>query len=385
MDTQKSAEVLLAKLEEMRASQGRMKAKAAAGAEAAARLTEIEEDTKRDMEVAINTVRSGLQQAIERRMADILSCDEHRVQSVEASLGREMEDLGKGLRTLLIETRSNSKETLATVEAARHEVHTQLGEDKARVEHRTGRQGRASVVMAPKFDGTASWTAFRRQFETAAEHNGWTRQDKATFLITALRGRVADVLYGIPKGSTYEEILETLEDRFGDRHLAVVSRYELKTRTQRDGESLQDFATAIEQLVHRACPALPEDHTRREAVSAFFDGLADPEIQLHLLPVGERTLGEVLRQALHIQDVLAAVRLQETKRRDASRSECWNCGEPGHFKGTCPNGRKGRQQQPGRSERRKSNTQRDTRRNGQLSGNGRQPNTRGHYRRPRQE
>jgi hypothetical protein len=57
----------------------------------------------------------------------------------------------------------------------------------------------------------------RRQFETILQHNYWTRQLNSTYLITALQGRDTDVFHEVPKGATYEETLETLEDRFGDQ------------------------------------------------------------------------------------------------------------------------------------------------------------------------
>jgi hypothetical protein len=72
------------------------------------------------------------------------------------------------------------------------------------------------------------------------------------------------------KGATYEETLEALKDQ----HLAAAYRSHLKTRTQRVGESLQEFA--VEQLAHRAYPALPEDHVRREAGKAFAEGVKTP-------------------------------------------------------------------------------------------------------------
>jgi hypothetical protein len=40
---------------------------------------------------------------------------------------------------------------------------------------------------------------------------------------------------------------------------------QLKMRTQRVEESLQEFVTTVEQLAHCAYPALPEDHVRRQA------------------------------------------------------------------------------------------------------------------------
>jgi hypothetical protein len=57
----------------------------------------------------------------------------------------------------------------------------------------------------------------------------------------------------------------------------------LKLRTQCVGESSQEFAIAIEQLVHRAYSALPEDHIRREAGKAFASGVENPAVKIQLL------------------------------------------------------------------------------------------------------
>lgn len=44
-----------------------------------------------------------------------------------------------------------------------------------------------------------------------------------------------------------------------------------------------EFATAMEQLTHRACPILPEEHIRRESGKAFSDGIENPDIRIHVL------------------------------------------------------------------------------------------------------
>jgi hypothetical protein len=213
----------------------------------------------------------------------------------------------------------------------------------------------ASMVQPPKFNGTASWAVFRRQFETVAEHNGWTCQKNYTYLITALQGRAGNVLHGIPTSATYEETLQALEDRFGDQHFAAAYRSQLKARKQEAGESLRDFATAIEQLAYRAYSTLPEEHIRREAGSAFADGVADADIKMQLLLGGEETVNvnEALRQALELQAVSLAARPQNgnartfwgnrsppTRERKARQSGCWRCGAPGHFGSNCSSGRK---------------------------------------------
>jgi hypothetical protein len=58
---------------------------------------------------------------------------------------------------------------------------------------------------------------------------------------------------------------------------------------------MQEFATAVEQLAHRAYPTLPEDHIRREADKVFADGVENPAIKIQLLLGGEKTVNEVLK------------------------------------------------------------------------------------------
>jgi hypothetical protein len=128
---------------------------------------------------------------------------------------------------------------------------------------------------------------------------------------------------------------------------------------------------AIEQLAHCAYPALPEDHIRREAGKAFADGVEDPDVKIQLLLGGGKTVNEVLRQALELQSVLLAARLHKMStrtfwgsrspppwRRDTRRSACWSCGEPGHFRGSCPYGRETENDQRLKRDERSS---RDTR------------------------
>jgi hypothetical protein len=115
-----------------------------------------------------------------------------------------------------------------------------------------------------------------------------------TYLITALKGRAADVLPCIPTNTSYGDTLQALEDRFGDQHFAAAYHCQLTTRKEEARESLQDFVTAIELLAHCAYPTLPEDHIGREAAKTFAYGVEDPDIKIQLLLVGEKTINEAL-------------------------------------------------------------------------------------------
>jgi hypothetical protein len=52
-------------------------------------------------------------------------------------------------------------------------------------------------VKPPKFDGSASWEVFHRQFEAAADHK-WTSCEKVAHLLTLLQGQAADGVHSAP-------------------------------------------------------------------------------------------------------------------------------------------------------------------------------------------
>jgi hypothetical protein len=90
-------------------------------------------------------------------------------------------------------------------------------------------------------------------------------------LLTALQDWAANVLHGVPKGVTYKETIAAL----ADQQLAIGYCSQLKTRTQDDGESLQQFASATEQFIRCAFLALLEDQIRRGPGKAFVNRIRD--------------------------------------------------------------------------------------------------------------
>jgi hypothetical protein len=56
------------------------------------------------------------------------------------------------------------------------------------------------------------------------------RLQKSTQFITALHGLATDVLHGDPKGATYEEIFEAVENRFWTSRLSQSAENENTVR-----------------------------------------------------------------------------------------------------------------------------------------------------------
>ena len=114
--------------------------------------------------------------------------------------------------------------------------------------------GRSRKIKPPVFDGLVPWAVFRHQFETAARHNGWTEEEKATELIMVLQGKAADLLQTMLGCQEYQKLVDTMERRFGNNHMQEVYRNELKSRIQKQGETLQELEADVRKLAYLAHP-----------------------------------------------------------------------------------------------------------------------------------
>jgi hypothetical protein len=324
---------------------------------------ELKSTIEEKVKGATQFMRAELDETIRLRVqtevAEMVEKARVELQAVELSHDGRAKRIREDLTMVDSEVKATRKEAIEQQRLLSEKTEADMREFRARLEEvRTASQPGgtlalgASTVQPPTFEGKGTWSVFRRQFEIVAEHNRWSDREKSTHLITALKGRAADVLYGILTDTTYEETLRALEDGFGDQSFSAAYRCQLTSRTQKAGESLQDFATAIEQLAHRAYPTLPEDHVRREAGRVFTYGVRDPDIKIQLLLGGEKSVNETLGQALELQAIWVAAspaqnntatyggnRSPPARRREIRRLGCWNCGEAGHLRSDCPYGR----------------------------------------------
>ncbi|GBM21294.1 hypothetical protein AVEN_149876-1 [Araneus ventricosus] len=123
---------------------------------------------------------------------------------------------------------------------------------------------------------------FKTHFDVVSFTNGWTDFVKANQLVASLQGSAAEVLQGIPsdKLTDITAIEKALEFRFGDRHLTQFYRTELKTKRQKQGESLQVLAADVERLMSLAYAECPLDVRESLAAQYFVDTIRDEEKQL---------------------------------------------------------------------------------------------------------
>jgi hypothetical protein len=252
-------------------------------------VTAGQEELKNDIENCISAVKGEIS-AVKTEFRQEISVFQERIRNIEAGQAEFEERVTRNLR----------EDLSRNIEATRQDFETQLPDLEARTRRAGGSSAGANAdkVKPPKFDGSTSWAVFHRQIDAAAAHNDWTPREKAAHLLSVLQGQVADVLHSVPAGASYEDIVGALQDRFGDHQLAAAYRSRLKARVQTGGETLQEFAAAVEQLAHRALVGLPLCHIQTEAAHAFINGIRDREVKQYLLMGGDRTLNEALNQAV---------------------------------------------------------------------------------------
>jgi hypothetical protein len=116
---------------------------------------------------------------------------------------------------------------------------------------------------------------------------------KPHYLIAAFNEPVAHVLHDVPTGATYREVTEVLKNSYGDHHLEVACRSQLK-RTQLVGESLQEFVATIDQLPHRAHVELPKHLISKNVAHVFAREIRERDIRQHSLLGSRKALSEAL-------------------------------------------------------------------------------------------
>ncbi|KAJ8733536.1 hypothetical protein PYW08_001834 [Mythimna loreyi] len=220
----------------------------------------------------------------------------------------------------------------------------------------------AAKLDVPRFDGTSSWTAFKYQFETLMKTNRWDDEQSFAALTLALRGDALLVLENLPSdGRTLERLMEGLDTRYGDKHLEHVFRAQLRDRTQRPNESLQQWGVEVERLVRRAYMSMTPETVEVNLVQAFIDGLRDTEVRAMVRLGHHQTLKSAMAHALEVEavrqdsrthrvrEVVVSPSVQPRQREGVVSSSaksryiptCYGCGEKGHIRTDCPKRKRG--------------------------------------------
>jgi hypothetical protein len=167
-----------------------------------------------EMRSTVCAVRSELEETIQHEMKDMLSYVDQKTQNLRKELTETIETTQMELQTVEVSLDKRTRDVKGKIAPIKEDITSnkpkfqcQLEEVKAVAERGSRKAVGTNAAQPPKFNGNTLWSAFRRQFKIVEEHNQWSDREKSTYLITALKGRAADVLPGIPTNPTYKDTL----------------------------------------------------------------------------------------------------------------------------------------------------------------------------------
>ncbi|GFT84898.1 uncharacterized protein TNCV_2507361 [Trichonephila clavipes] len=212
-------------------------------------------------------------------------------------------------------------------------------------------------VKLSTYDGKTSWEVYKIQFSIISEANGWTEGVKACQLEASLRGEAAEVLKTLPDTErlNLNSLYNALDLRFGQKYSKDYARLQMKTRFQKTGESLQEYASEVERLANLAFSYHPATVRSVISLQYFVDGLKKGEIQKAAATQASRKDRHSIRGARVIGDEPCESRLmkemeklkeemQTIKVRISNQEKrnfkCWGCSGTGHLIRNYPRSRK---------------------------------------------
>jgi len=159
-------------------------------------------------------------------------------------------------------------------------------------------------IMKPQiFDGREPVHSFLAHFEVCAKFNGWTEEDKVSWLQWSLKGRAQQLLWDLSPSqpTSYDDLASNLKQRFGSENQCEVYKLELRNRRRGARESLSDLMQDIRRLMVLAYSAETSDMWESVAINAFLEALDDPDLALEVRKRGTTTLDAAYRDALLLE------------------------------------------------------------------------------------
>ena len=135
--------------------------------------------------------------------------------------------------------------------------------------------GLEAKLFPMKYDGSTDFEAYQSQFECIAVSRGWSSDEKATVLISRLKGKALEAAE-VKVNRTYDEMVKALKKRFSP-DVRAIWRTKLRSRKQQPKEELVELHADVKKLVVRAHPGVGDEGIGALARDHYIEAIADQE------------------------------------------------------------------------------------------------------------
>ena len=170
---------------------------------------------------------------------------------------------------------------------------------------------------ALKYDGKSKFLSFKRKFDSYRNVMEWKDEECKDYLMWSLEGKAIDfftISTSDKEHYSYRKIMRKLEARFGTQELTETSKAKFRQASQRQDESLDDWADRVMTLATSAFVYLPERHMKQEAITKFCQGCFDKEAARHVSFNNPSTMDAALDQFKQFQFITQAVDNKESRK-----------------------------------------------------------------------
>ena len=150
------------------------------------------------------------------------------------------------------------------------------------------------TIKLEPYNGSTPLETHLAKLNNCAEYYNWTARDRLCHLKASLEGHAGQVLWELGSGSTEEEIVKLLRNRFGNVNQMERYRAELRSRRRKRGESIQAVYQDVRRLLALGFPGHSGELCEIIGRDAFLEALADPALRVRVLDQQPTTLDEAL-------------------------------------------------------------------------------------------
>ena len=167
----------------------------------------------------------------------------------------------------------------------------------------------------PPFNGKEDWKVWVNRFEAVAARRNWDDETRLDHLLPKLQGKAGDFVYTqLPQRTltSYNDLIKELNSRFRVVETKKTYAARFSQRTQKPGETAEEFAAELKRLYAKAYEFRDENTRQEDLVRRFLDGLRDSEARFEI---------EYNKEPDDIDEaVYHAVNFIQTKRRSSDDS-----------------------------------------------------------------
>ena len=156
-----------------------------------------------------------------------------------------------------------------------------------------------------KFDGLkVEWSDYLKHFQTVAEWNCWSYDEKGLQLAMSLQGeaqRVLGDLRQLHRHVDFNMLVAELTYRYNPADREFAYRMEFKGRMKKSVESIMQYGYALRRLAVKAFPSISTDCQEQLILDQFISGLVSVDIKRHVQFGHPKNLNEAISLAVEYE------------------------------------------------------------------------------------